>query len=415
MLDKKKFLIVIGGPTASGKTSLAIKIAQHFNTSIVSADSRQFYREMTIGTAKPTTEELAAADHHFIDSLSIRDSYSVGDFEREATELLDQLFENQDTVIFTGGSGLFINAVCQGLDSFPKVDPAIRYELEQLYQEKGIEALQLEIKKVDPDYAQKVDLGNPHRLIRALSVYRASGQAFSYFLKKQTAGRSFECIYLQMSWERAALYDRINRRVNLMLEQGLEAEARTLHPFKQQTSLQTVGYQELFDYFDGNIDRDTAIDLIKRNSRRYAKRQLTWMRRDGFWKQFAPNQFPKILDYLTWIMSSEAHPQTIKNKDNEDHTYGFFQEHLAFSLGNIFVRKNYVLFVMSLSDDPIATQWLLHEFHTRPSACPVFLLSPAEIEPFVLATGFVQCDPGTKLPQLVADKMGSQKCYQKHE
>ncbi|MEO0340920.1 MAG: tRNA (adenosine(37)-N6)-dimethylallyltransferase MiaA [Bacteroidota bacterium] len=415
MLDKKKYLIVIGGPTASGKTSLAIQLAQHFNTVIVSADSRQFYREMSIGTAKPTSDELNAAPHYFINSLSVNDSYSVGDFEREGLELLNQLFENHKIVILTGGSGLYINAICQGLDSFPKVDPTIRKTLEEYYEKEGIEALQKEIKEVDPIYARKVDLGNPHRLIRALSVYRASGQAYSYFLKQQTTERPFEAIHLQMSWARDQLYERINQRVDLMIAQGLLEEAKALHPLKHKSALQTVGYQELFDYFDGNISQDTAIELIKRNSRRYAKRQLTWMRRDGFWKQFTPQQVPAILNYLEWIMEASIHPQTIKNKDNEDRTYGFFQDHLAFSLGNIFVRKNYVLYEVSLSADHAAARWLLHDLYLRPSTCPVFLLSPQEIEPFVLDTGFVQCEPGKALPKLVADKMGSRKCYQKHE
>jgi len=302
-------LIVLSGPTASGKTSLAIRLAQHFQTAIVSADSRQFFREMNIGTAKPTAEELAQAPHYFIDSHSITEDYSVGQYEREALELLQTLFQTHDTVILTGGSGLYINALCQGMDQFPEVPEAIRQSVEDDLEKRGIDYLQEELRTADPQYYAEVDLNNPHRLIRALSVCRSSGRPYSSFRKSGAAARFFRPIYLQLHWPRAELYSRINHRVDLMLEAGLEEEARSLYPQKHMTALQTVGYQEFFDYFDGNISRGKAIELIKRNSRRYAKRQLTWFRRDGHWKRFRPGEWEEILQYLELSRKEQLHIQ----------------------------------------------------------------------------------------------------------
>ena len=218
---RNKYLIVIGGPTASGKTSLAIQLARHFQTEIISCDSRQFYREMTIGTAKPDNDELATVPHHLINSLSIEDSYSVGDFEREALAILDQLYENKDVAILAGGSGLFINALCFGLDDIPKSTPEIREELEKLHQEKGIHFLQEELKRVDPQYYEEVDLGNPHRIIRALEVFKSSGTPFSSFRKRNAVERLFKPIFIQPSWPRQVLYDRLNQRVDQMVQEGL--------------------------------------------------------------------------------------------------------------------------------------------------------------------------------------------------
>lgn len=302
-------LIVLSGPTASGKTSLAISLAQHFRTAIVSADSRQFFREMTIGTAKPTAEELAQAPHYFIDSHTITEDYSVGQYEREALELLQTLYQRHDTVILTGGSGLYINALCQGMDEFPAVPEAVRQALEADYQERGIGYLQEALRTADPPYYEEVDLNNPHRLIRALSVCRSSGQPYSSFRKSGAAERFFRPVYVRLHWPRAELYERINRRVDLMLEAGLEEEARSLYPQKHLTALQTVSYQEFFDYFDGNISREKAIELIKRNSRRYAKRQLTWFRRDGHWKRFRPGEWEEMLRYLPLCREERLHIQ----------------------------------------------------------------------------------------------------------
>ena len=277
----KKHLIVITGATASGKTTLAIQLANHFQTEILSADSRQFFKEMNIGTAKPTLEELKQAKHHFVDNLSIHDEYNVGQYERDASLLLEELFQKHDTVIMAGGSGLYIKAVCDGLDHFPKVDDKFRTELRQLFEEKGIEVLQKELQELDPVYYNEVDLQNPQRLIRALEICRGTGQAYSSFRTSTSAERPFKVTKIAIKWEREQLYDRINRRVDLMLEDGLEQEAKSLFPFKHLNSLQTVGYKEWFDYFDNVIDKAEAIRLIKRNTRRYSKRQMTWLRRES--------------------------------------------------------------------------------------------------------------------------------------
>jgi tRNA dimethylallyltransferase len=294
----RKYLLVIGGPTASGKTALAIQFAQHFATEILSADSRQFYREMSIGTAKPSAAELAQAPHHFINSLSITQAYSVGDYEREALALLDNLYQKHDILILTGGSGLFVNALCRGLDAFPEVPDAIKEQVEMDFQEKGLAFLQNELQTQDPDYYAQVDIQNPQRLMRALAVIRASGRAFSAYRNQAPEPRYFIPIYIWITWERELLYQRINQRVAHMLAQGLEQEALALYPQKHLSSLQTVGYQEFFDHFEGNISHNEALELIKRNSRRYAKRQGTWMRRDGFWHEVEPGDFEGA---LAWV------------------------------------------------------------------------------------------------------------------
>jgi len=278
-LSQKK-LIVIAGPTAVGKTATAIRLAQQLKTEIISADSRQFYNEMSIGTAKPDAEELSQAKHHFINSHSITDNFTVGDFEKEALLLLDELFKTHDQLIMVGGSGLFIQAVTQGFDNLPAANPEIREKLNQEFAEKGIEHLQQKLKEADPDYYNKVDLNNPQRLIRALEVFQATGKSFSSYRKATVNTRPFESIKIVLDLPREELYDRINRRVDIMIEQGLVEEVRSLLPYRQLNALNTVGYSELFDYFDGKTDLPAAIDLIKQNTRRFAKRQLTWFRKD---------------------------------------------------------------------------------------------------------------------------------------
>ncbi len=303
MISNTKYLIVIGGPTASGKTGLGIRLAQHFKTEILSADSRQFYREMNIGTAKPDAGELAQAKHHFINSLSIQDSYTAGDYERDALVLLDHLYQKHDVVIMVGGSGLFIRAVCEGLDNFPDIPVQIREDLNTLFENKGIEALQEELEQLDAAYYAKVDQQNPKRLLRALEVCRATGQPFSHFHQQKKAVRNFMPIYIGVEWEREALYQRINQRVELMLEIGLEAEASALSPHRQISALQTVGYQEWFDYFDDKIDRTEVIRLIKRNSRRYAKRQLTWFRKVEGMQYFGLENFEELMRHLSQFIA----------------------------------------------------------------------------------------------------------------
>lgn len=298
----KRYLIVVGGPTASGKTDFAIRLALHYRTVILSADSRQFYREMQIGTARPDAAQLAAVPHHFIGHLSVTDSYSVGDYERDALALLDELFQQHEVVILTGGSGLYIKALCEGLDEFPEVPAEIRDTVEQIYKNEGIEALQRELQAVDPAYYAIVDTQNPQRLIRAISVYRASGRPYSAFRTQQSVPRNFIPIYIQLDWPRDVLYARINERVTRMMEQGLLEEARQLYPLRHHNALQTVGYQELFDYLEGHSTLEEAVDLIRQNSRRYAKRQLTWMRRYGHWAAFSVDRWEEALAYIEGLL-----------------------------------------------------------------------------------------------------------------
>ena len=278
--QKNKTLIVIAGPTASGKTAAAIRLAQHFNTVILSADSRQFYREMSVGTAKPDTEELAAVQHYFINSHSIQQRFSVGDFEKQALALLDELFRVHEVVVLVGGSGLYIKALCEGFDDIPQADEGIREQLNKELEQTGITALQNELKTVDPVYYDEVDIDNPQRIIRALEVFRSTGEPFSSYRKAAISERPFECIKIALDLPRDVLYDRINTRVDAMVSQGLIDEARALLPFRHLNALNTVGYTELFDHFDSKTDLATAISLIKQNTRRFAKRQLTWFRKD---------------------------------------------------------------------------------------------------------------------------------------
>lgn len=294
----KKYLIVIGGPTASGKTAVAIDVAKHFGTEIISADSRQFYREMNIGTAKPSPAELATVPHHFINSQSIENEYTVGDFEREALQLLNRLFEKHDHVVMAGGSGLFIQAVCEGLDEFPPVPDEVKNHLEEEFRLRGLPFLQEELKAKDPFYFEEVDRQNPQRLLRALGVCRASGRPYSDFRTGHKATRHFTPVYILLASERQTLYTRINDRVDTMMANGLLEEANSLFPQRHKKALQTVGYQELFDYFERNTTLDEAVALVKQNSRRYAKRQLTWFRKHGDWRSFQPDQLTDILAFI---------------------------------------------------------------------------------------------------------------------
>ncbi len=284
----EKKLISVVGPTAIGKTKLAIVLANHFNTEIISADSRQFYKEMRIGTAVPSEEELQRAVHHFIQHKTIFEKYSVGDFEKDAIALLEKLYTKRDTVIMVGGSGLYVDAVVKGLDVFPEVEPEIRLQLNKIYKEMGIHYLQEELKKYDSPYYEIVDLGNPHRLIRALEVCIGSGKPYSTFLKKENIRRPFQTITIGITAPRELVYERINNRVDIMIEQGLLKEAKSVYEHRNLNALQTVGYKELFNYFDGIWSLDFAIEEIKKNTRRFAKRQLTWFRKnkDTLWVSY---------------------------------------------------------------------------------------------------------------------------------
>ncbi len=275
-----KLLIAVVGPTAIGKTSLGIFLAQHFQTEIISADSRQFFKEMEIGTAVPSLEELNQVSHHFVQHISVSDSYSVGNFEKEALDKLKDLFHKNNVVIMVGGSNLYVDAIIHGLDKFPEVKPGVREKLNSEFQEKGIVYLQNELEKRDPDYYQVVDLENPHRLIRALEVSITANKPYSSFLDKKDTSRQFQHLYVGLNAPREVIYDRINQRVDLMMEHGLLEEAKRLYPHKQLNALQTVGYRELFAHFDGEFSLEFAIEEIKKNTRRFAKRQLTWLRKN---------------------------------------------------------------------------------------------------------------------------------------
>ena len=294
--DKNKRLIVISGATAIGKTALSIQLAQHFNSEIISADSRQFYKELKIGATPPSQEELIKVKHHFIQHLSVKDDYNVGLFEKDAIAVLYTLFKKTDTLIMAGGSGLYIDAVCNGLDTFPEVDEKIKKELIAEYKNKGITFLQDELKKRDPVYFDIVDINNPQRLIRALAVIRESRKPFSSFRNKTSAKRDFKISHFSLEMEREKLYERINRRVDLMMEEELLKEVENLIPYKNKNALQTVGYKELFSYFNGEISLEEAINKIKQNTRRFAKRQISWFKREENIQHIScENAFQKII------------------------------------------------------------------------------------------------------------------------
>ncbi|WP_428225126.1 tRNA (adenosine(37)-N6)-dimethylallyltransferase MiaA [Flavobacterium sp.] len=281
----QNYLITIIGPTAIGKTVLAIQLANHFGSEIISCDSRQFFKEMCIGTAVPSQEELAQAPHHFIQNKSIFESYSVGDYEVEALEKLEQLFQKNNIQVLVGGSGLYVDAVLKGFDEFPDIDASVRETVNSKYDELGISYLQDNLKKLDPDYYQKIasenpqTLQNPQRMKRFVEVCIGSGQPYSSFLGKRKNPRNFTPIIIGLEADRTLMYERINLRVDLMMQQGLLEEVKTLLPHKELNALQTVGYRELFDYFEGKVSLEEAIDQIKMNTRRFAKRQMTWFKR----------------------------------------------------------------------------------------------------------------------------------------
>lgn len=299
----QKYLIAIVGPTAIGKTALSIQLAQYFNTEILSADSRQFFKEMTIGTAAPTEEELLKAKHHFIHHKSIEEDYNVGTFEQEAITLLNKLFKTKDIVILVGGSGLYVDAVVKGLDNFPKVDDNIRETLNNTLKEKGLKVLQEQLKQLDPKSFENIAIDNPHRVIRALEISIGTGKPYSSYLKQSKANRPFKTIYIGLTAERKIIYDRINRRVETMISMGLIDEAKALFPKKDLNALNTVGYKELFKYFEGNWTLDFAISEIQKNTRRFAKRQLTWYRKnhDIHWFDYKTDTI-EIAEYINKLI-----------------------------------------------------------------------------------------------------------------
>lgn len=293
-----KRLVVIVGPTGCGKTDLSIRLAEHYCAPIISTDSRQFYRGLPIGTAQPTADQLARAEHHFIASHALTDEVNCGSYEVMALERLEELFKAHTTVIAVGGSGLYVRALCEGMDDLPEADEALRKELTRRIESEGLESLCEELKRLDPAYYEQVDRQNPARVQRALEVCLQTGMPYSSLRTGERRERPFEIIKIGVNLPREELYARIDRRVELMMEEGLEAEARAALPYRELNALQTVGYKELFLYFDGEITKEEAVALIQRNSRRYAKRQLTWFRRDEEVAWFRPDEDATIIEHI---------------------------------------------------------------------------------------------------------------------
>ena len=298
-----KYIISIVGPTGIGKTSLSIKLATYFKTEIISADSRQFYKEIPIGTAAPSNEEQKVITHHFIHNKSILDKYSVGDFEREAIECISTIHKHNPIVVLVGGSGLYVQAVLEGLDDFPEVNANIRTQLNTEFKTNGIQGLQKELKSLDPIAHETIALDNPHRVIRALEICRGTGKAYSSFLNKEKKKRNFKTIQIGLTAERSLVYERINRRVDLMIAQGLIDEVKSVFEYKHLNALNTVGYKEVFRYLEGHCSLEFATEEIKKNSRRFAKRQFTWFKRQEETKWFdhsAPIE--EILGYINKML-----------------------------------------------------------------------------------------------------------------
>ena len=300
-----KFLIVLVGPTAAGKTALSIELAKKFNTEILSADSRQVFKEISIGTAKPTADEMQGIPHHFIGSHSINENFNAGKFEQEAISLITSLFKKHNVLIMVGGSGLYIDAVCKGFDELPETDEDTRKKLNETFKTQGLEALQKLLKKYDPDYYEKVDLKNPHRIIRALEVSTASGKPYSSFRKSSPDKRNFKIIKIGLDMDRDLLYKKIDSRVEEMMKKGFLDEVKKILPYTLSpipNSLNTVGYKELIGHLKGEYNLKEAIDLIKKNTRNFAKRQLTWFRKDKEIKWFGPEQEKEIIRYIIEII-----------------------------------------------------------------------------------------------------------------
>jgi tRNA dimethylallyltransferase len=291
-------LVILAGPTAVGKTNTAISLAQHFKSEIISADSRQFYKELKIGAAPPDKIQLESAKHHFVGFKNVTDYYNVSRFEQDVINLLPSLFDKNPIVIMTGGSGLYINAVCNGIDDMPDFDEELRQQLTERMANEGIESLRLELKKLDPDSYNNVDLKNTNRVFRALEMCLLTGKPYSQFLQKTKRKREFNIVRIALNIDRAHLHERINKRVDLMIEKGLENEARELSEFRTCNALKTVGYKELFEYFDGVHNLDVAIELIKRNTRRYARRQISWFNRNNDYKWFGPEHISEIIAFI---------------------------------------------------------------------------------------------------------------------
>jgi len=291
-------LIIVLGPTGVGKSDISIQLAKHYHSEIVSADSRQFFRELSIGTAVPSSEDLKIVPHHFIQNKSIHDYYNVSEYESEALRLINNLFVKVNPIILTGGSMLYVDTVCNGIDDIPTVDPEIRDDVIRWYEQNGIEALRQRLLEIDPEYYQIVDLNNPKRLLHAVEIHQVTGLPLTSFRKKTIKERPFRIIKIGINQDRKVLYERINQRVLKMMDAGLLEEAKTVYPYRKLNSLNTVGYKELFSYLDGECTLVKAIDLIQRNTRKYARKQLTWFRRDEKIKWFEPEQIQEIIEFI---------------------------------------------------------------------------------------------------------------------
>ena len=296
-------LIIVLGPTGVGKSDISIQLAKHFHTEIISADSRQFFKELSIGTAVPSSEDLEIVPHHFIQNKSIHNYYNVSEYETEALYLINELFAKVNPIILTGGSMLYVDTICNGIDDIPTVDPEIRDDVIRWYAQNGIEALRERLLEIDPEYYRIVDLNNPKRLLHAVEIHQMTGQPLTSFRKKTIKERSFRMIKIGINQDRKVLYERINQRVLKMMDAGLLEEAKTVYPYRKLNSLNTVGYKELFSYLDGECTLDEAIDLIQRNTRKYARKQLTWFRRDQQIKWFEPEQLQEIIEFVESKMS----------------------------------------------------------------------------------------------------------------
>lgn len=298
MDSRKKHLVVIAGPTAVGKTAISIKLAKLFNTVILNADSRQFYKELNIGTAKPSPEELREVQHYFINTKSVAELYGAGHFAGDARDLITKLFETYDVLVLVGGSGLYINALLNGVDEFEEVPISIRESLNAIYEKQGLQFLTEMLIQKDPAYAKSIDLNNPQRVIRALEIITYTGKPFSSYLKSKIQNNSFTSINLLLNMERDALYRRINKRVDDMMQKGLLEEVKNLVEYKNYNALKTVGYKELFAYLNDECSLEEAVDKIKQHTRNYAKRQLTWFNNKGDFKTFHPDDLDGIIQYI---------------------------------------------------------------------------------------------------------------------
>lgn len=304
MKAKKKYLISIVGATAVGKTDLSIALAKELDTKIISADSRQFFKELSIGTAKPSKAEMKGVKHYLINNLSIEENYSIGDFEKEALHALKNIYRKNNKAILVGGSGLYCKVLWEGIDEMPEIDLELRKQIQDDYQEKGLSFLQDEVKRLDPVYFSQVDIKNPQRLMRALEMCITTGQPFSNFRKGKKGKRNFHNIKIGLERPREELYERINQRMDLMLEAGLFEEAKAVYNFKHHNALQTVGYREIFDFIENKQDWNETLRLLKQNSRHYAKRQMTWFKKDSEIQWFHPTEYSKILEYIHEIIIS---------------------------------------------------------------------------------------------------------------